>query len=1577
MPSSVTLKAAGLNSSPNQLETPEGSLSEASNIIIKRDNTVESRRGYQLYGTPIGSTTDRAKQLLTYRNRILRHYGNTLQFDTQVLNQLNQSIFDSFAGTYIEPQSGRRIRAIEMNGNLYFTTNNGIQKISALTASDLTTADGFIIPAGGVKALDPTLELVIVQNDQNLFLPQDSVVAYRIAWAYTDNNNNLIIGTPSQNIQIYNPLINLLIDDVNQMLLALDDINQGSSLITFGQYFSSWGLTAESSPQDVKNNLVSITNQLDTDIKYTQGGVATASYQRVTNNSGILVFNSNMSTYISPGDQILVTGATGAGAADINGNPLNVSFLSTTSTTDDTINFTPATAFTGTDVSPVTDTTATVNSNNYANISVPADPAIPATDQNLVDIQTYLDLIIKQLQSELTGVIPATLETDYIDGLDITTTASVTLTIPIPQGITTNYFLQIYRTQVLSATGADVLTDLSAGDEDALVYEAYPTAAQLTAGEMIVNDNTPDAFRGANLYTNAITGQGILQSNDIPPIAKDVNKFKNVAFYANTSTLQQEQLNLLGVQQMLTDYGMGNQPNLVITDQNNDANTYTFVEGLPQISDLTFSAESAGNYTGKYFTLHNGNDEEEFYFWYFVNNAGTDPAPAGLTGVRVAINTAETANNVATKTMNAINALTLEFTAAPHTLPTIRVTNVDIGFTTGVSVGTLGGVVTISTVQGGTGDTAQQETTVITTVADVAGSLASKYFTMTGNYSKQQYYFWYKVSGVGTDPALAGQIGVLINIATNDGANTVATATNAAISALSSTFTSSVLANVITVVNVQYGFTTHANAHTSGFTVVTSDVGALNVLLSTLVSPAQAVEETSRSLIKIINQNKTEIIYGYYLSSQNGVPGQMLLQARDLSTPAFYVLANNSDTGNSFSPAISPDSIITSISVANPSVITTSAPHGFSDGETVVISNSDSIPNINGYWTVSNVTSNTFTIPINVTNSGSAGGVTATSNFNNFSQNDVKPNRVYFSKLQQPEAVPISNYFDVGSQDYEILRIFPLRDSLFVLKGDGLYRISGETAPFNLALFDTATVCIAPDSVDVSNNLIFAWTTQGIKSISESGAQIISRPIDVDILKLGSANYPNFYTNTVGVGYESDFSYLVWTNTSPTDTEATICYRYSSLTGTWTTFDKTNTCAIINPADDRMYTGAGDTDFLEQERKSFDRTDYADREIATILENQTDYILAGQQIKLPSVVGINVGDVLYQKQYVTIYEFNTLLQKLDLDPGLTDKNYYTTLMLNGAADLSNSLKNASPSIGLAAKLVADSGTVYKGYLTDIEAYSTSSTGATITNISTTNPTIITTSADHGLITGRVVNITGTNSTPNIDNIYQVTVLSPTTFSVPVAVISAGNSGSYETLDEDILDIQACVNKIITDLNADTGVSFSNYLINSTTSEYESIISNVNVITDIITLELQLPFVIGDLTIFNGINTTFTYTPTTMGDPLGLKHIREATMMFENKQFTSATISFATDLLPQFNDVVFNGLGPGLFGDDVFGNNYFGGGANSAPLRTYIPRDNQRCRYLLIQFTHNIAREKYSIFGITLTGEVGQSSRAYR
>jgi hypothetical protein len=71
---------------------------------------------------------------------------------------------------------------------------------------------------------------------------------------------------------------------------------------------------------------------------------------------------------------------------------------------------------------------------------------------------------------------------------------------------------------------------------------------------------------------------------------------------------------------------------------------------------------------------------------------------------------------------------------------------------------------------------------------------------------------------------------------------------------------------------------------------------------------------------------------------------------------------------------------------------------------------------------------------------------------------------------------------------------------------------------------------------------------------------------------------------------------------------------------------------------------------------------------------------------------------------------------------------------------------------------------------------------TITSSSVANPTVITCPTPHGLVSGDVVSIQGhTGSTPTINSTYAVTVISPTTFSIPIQVTVAGTGGTLKRI----------------------------------------------------------------------------------------------------------------------------------------------------------------------------------------------------
>jgi hypothetical protein len=1537
MAQTVNLRALGLNYSPNALTLPEGSLIQADDIVVRRDNTVESRRGFKVQSEEIGADGDRAKQLIEYKNRLLVHYNNKIAFDSGTLNEDGQAIYGAFAGTYSETQAGLRIKAIESNKNLYFTSSEGIKKISAKTADDFTIDAGFIRDAGVIKSLDISGDLDITQGQLSGFLPADTAVAYRVVWGYKDSNDNLLLGVPSNRIPIYNYLSDMTAMDMNALCAMLDILNQSGSLITDGDYASSFYAPVNSEAATLAANILLLAAKLDTDLKLasatTVSGLLKISAVALTSNKVTITFTtSNTTDYFSENDVIELKNL--PAPYDVLNGQHTLDF----SPTSTTISFT----YTHADIASGAPVTGDIHSYNYQTITTTGDDvyettladlvvSTPPTSQDQRIINNTLYRIVERLKVEGILVISSSLQSTYVTPFTLTEAANARITITIPPQIDSQYFVQVYRTRNFVATDTQTLggsggIPVEPDDEMRLVYESFPTSSEISQEYMVFEDSYPEDLveNNTNLYTNPETGEGILQANEIPPFAKDINRFKNVTFYANTRTRHRlSSFQLLGVSNITS----GDKVTITSVD---GSDTYTFVTGVKEVSGVTCTAGSAIT-AGSYFEIYNA-EGQKYRIWFQKNGAGSEPTQAGTICQKVSILSTDTASKVAQRVIDVVNTLIYHFQAEANTLPAIKITCINEGKTTDIAAGTSG--FTVSVIQQGNGE----------------------------------------------------------------------------------------------------------------------DAGSKQILLSSLTSAAQAIDETAQSLVRVINKTST-VVSAYYISSDSTPPGQINLEAKELSETPFYVMASDGDIGGSFNPDISPiHTNITSISVANPTVVTTSAPHSLVNGDKIVICASTSTPSIDGIHTVTVPpgSTSTFTIPVNVTVSGSAGSWSKVAD-SAISTNEVKANRVYYSKADQPEAVPLLNYFPVGAEDKAILRIFPLRDSLFVFKEDGTYRVSGETAPFVTSLLDSSCVVIAPDSIGITGNTVYAWTLKGITPVTETGAgSEISRPIDSELQRLCSTSYTNFSKVTFGYGYDSDSSYTVFTNSAASDTYATIGFRYCTLTNTWTNVLRDQTCGLVMASSDLLHLGSATDNIIHQERKNFDRTDYSDEDFEIEL---ADGRMAenGKILSFSNVEAITAGDVIVQEQYVSCYDFNALLIMLDKDPtvgvstltstsgagvtitvdtqnphnlsngdsvtlsgtdsfpsldgtyevasvastsftiqvesslltqataGTVKRSYESMFEATSGANIRDKL------VALAAKLDTDPALVYNDYSARIA----NKTG-TLTSNSIADQTVVTTSTAHELIDGREITISGTQSPESVPSISGAHVINntgtfgaSTTFTLDEDVTTAGGSGlSFTTLPNlyTFNDIRACFNEVVGRLNSDTGATYTRYQESTLSTFFEAVVLSVNYRLARVTLNLPLQWVVGPVTVYKAINCEMTYAPVTMGDPLNTKQIFESTFMFATRALTNFTASFSSDLKPEYASIPFQGDGNGIFGDyssPGFGYGFFGGASNSAPFRTIIPREAQRCRFLNVKMNHCVARETWSLYGTTLTGNTGISSRGYR
>jgi hypothetical protein len=1274
----------GLVTSSSEINRPEGALTVANDVVIDYDNTIQKRRGFKEYSaTEFSSAT---KQTFTYKNRILAHYASKLSFDST-----GTGSFNDFTGTFSELVQGLRIKAVEANGNFYLTTSNGIKKISAKTASDITTSS--LSNAGGIKAFDLNGKII---PDSAGFLPPQSKVSYRLVYGTKDANSNLIIGVPSSRIILTN------------------------------------------TSQDVKQSEIFTINFL------TYSAIVDSDY---------LLFDIKDSAYF------IWFNKTGSATAPINAATLSregieVNIQSASSNDE-------CAAILANVLSSAVESIKVELTGPELQISVPNGGNVPDPGQGSLTVSEVA--VTKIMDGSITTGTPATAQ----------------LTFTVPTEISTNYFYQLYRTAVTTVSPGLTLADIDPGDEQQFVLEAPITSADITAGEITVIDNTPEAFRssGAYLYTNGFSGTGILSANERPPIATDIALFRNSTFYSNTKDVHRLNLSMLSV-----DNFVSGSTKLYIS-KNGTTSTYTF-RGEVEVTDVVVAQKSltVGN---SYIVLNSPNDERSYYVWF---DKGA-----------ISLNFDSTAN-----VNNALDQITI----ASHSLAT----NDKVRFAGTLPTGLTAGVdyyvlrVDANTIQ------------VAATPGGAAIAIAP-------------------VSGTGTilhtpsDPAVSAKLGIRVPLelyddTVNDSKQAFMDSILTVIDFEAEDFSS----NTVRITYTDSG-TVSAPSLSSpapGWTVTVvapgdgEDAAVKDVLLSVSASIATSIDLTARSLVKVINKDTSCPVFAQYMSGPDDLPGKILFEAKNLEDVNFHIAISDASLSQEFTPEL---------------------------------------PSYTG----------TGTFPTTAP-----------------SDNNKAPNRIYYSKTSQPEAVPITNYIDVGSKDRQILRILALRDNLFVLKQDGIYIVTGATAPdFSVRLLDNSATLTAPDSAVVLNNLIYALTTQGIVTISETGVSIISRQIEDQIKKVTTFAY-SFATTAFGMAYESDRAYFLWLPTTKTDTVATQCFRYNSITDAWTRWVKTNTCGIVNPGDDRMYLGSGTSRlFIEQERKDGTREDYSDRDFTRIINADA---INGTSIALSSVIDIVAGDVITQEQYVTVPKLNRLLSKLDSDSALTDSDYRATLGAVVGVNLANTLSS------LVTKLNAD------------------------------------------------------------PNLYD--------FTVPSGV------NTKDALKNDY-------NTLITELNnVASGTSFKSYKHVTDLNVYEVLVKSSNINTNTVEVNFVPWLTQGEVRVYKSYECEVEWAPQHFGSPEKLKQVSEGTLIFDQGTIYGGTVGYSSDRSADFTEIDFEMSGPGFWGSFPWLSTVFGGSSNEVPLRTLVPANKSRCRYLHVKFKHKNAREQFKLLGISLEPrEV--STRGYR
>lgn len=1054
------IKNRGLVTFGNELSRSTGSLKRALNVNVDEDGVATPRRGQNDYGNPTNNTestvTGFVSQIMEYKNAIIRQYQSSLEFED------TSGVFQPVTGTFDQALAGFRTKWQEANSNLYFTSDDGIKKISKTSNADFS-AD-MVTNAGGIKA---GYTSGIVVPTVGGFLPPSSKVGYRVVIGTKDANNNLIEGSPSARFIITN-----FSEDVETFEISSVTMTPaGDGAIVDGDYFI-----------------------YNTDnAKYTV-------YFDTTGASAVIPQTADTigSTYVN-------VNVTGNASNDNNSAAILANSMS----------------------SAIPEITVSLSTNVVT---------IVATETgNMVDISASSDATATSTPAGITTL--ASVQGATTLGSD----ANVSITGVIPSDATIEYFYQIYRTSTITTSLGVTITDIDPGDEMNIVFESGFTAAEITAGEFTLVDTTPESFRaeGAPLYTNSISGGGILQANESPPIALDIELFRNYMFYANTKQRHRLEFTIISVDDFVSD------STRFIVGNDTITRYYSFV-GTAEVTDVTIDALPTA---GDYIELSSANDERLYYIYF--GDSGDDPAVSGSVGYGVSLTGLVTPADVAAAIELALQD------------------NVDFSLSVAVAVIT---------------------------------------FTHTNNG-----YTAGITNGVGSDITIAAP-------------------------------------------------STAGTGELSG-----TDEGG-DVLLSGLVSVGQSIDETARSLVKIISKDPNSPVNAYYLSSDESLPGNILLEARSLEDKSFFVSIEESgfaEIGGEFNPELPRSQEIEEFTGNTTTTTIKLTSHGLSTGDTSFVgyfkdpsfpSDPDSFSDV---YTVTVLTVDTFTIPVATPNTVISFVPAFSTIFSADveSDNETLPNRIYFSKRSQPEAVPIVNFVDVGTRDGEIRRILALRDELYILKDDGIFVLSGTSAPDNFGnggwstrLIDNTKI-IAPDSAVVLNNQIYCLTEQGVARISGSSVGIISRGIENLIDQVTNQGF-DFSPNTFGIPYENDRAYILFAPKESADTTATQAFRYNIFEKTWTRWEYEANCGYVLSRDNKLYLGDGERNLVSQERKNIDRTDHSDRNFTnTILSSG----VSGAKLALSTLTNTKVNDVIVQQQDVTItFINNRILKKMDFfDSGIT------------------------------------------------------------------------------------------------------------------------------------------------------------------------------------------------------------------------------------------------------------------------------------------------------------------------------------
>lgn len=391
-------------------------------------------------------------------------------------------------------------------------------------------------------------------------------------------------------------------------------------------------------------------------------------------------------------------------------------------------------------------------------------------------------------------------------------------------------------------------------------------------------------------------------------------------------------------------------------------------------------------------------------------------------------------------------------------------------------------------------------------------------------------------------------------------------------------------------------------------------------VVRTAGTTSKNLEETALNLVAAINKYASNTgVWAQYVSGPFDVPGEILIRGRTAAVTSFVVNAGAGSKRDCFSPQLLPVAHTVNLVRTLGTTVTatvTSGTQSFKVGDQILISpggtgSGGSVFGA-GPFTIAGVGSTNFVYFESGTN-GTLNAQTATITPQDVGESTVeqKPNRIYFSKPGEFEAVPRASWIDVGSAEFGIKAMLSQRGQVWVWKEEGVFRVVGTDAEsFDWEAVDPKCPLRATESVVLFRNRCWGLTERGVCAVSETGIEVMSAAIADDLQRawqtvkndaaaLETAGYGtiSFELDAFGCAYESDANYILHIPSefaldgNPSLDAAgkyggcQLAYVYNVDSGGWSMWDwglnaitgtaNAKRCAIVSTLDDKLYIGDG------------------------------------------------------------------------------------------------------------------------------------------------------------------------------------------------------------------------------------------------------------------------------------------------------------------------------------------------------------------------------------------------------------------